>query len=525
MKCDEQRNPNCARCDKGGYVCEWQDNRSGRPRLTEEKSSPSATRSPSQVTARSEDDSSAHKFFSEGIVNGVSSLFSDMAESFILDTSRAHVVSTGVSNFYFNFVYQASQSSSMIRKTLTALCGLYERSFALSHGSSPINHDYITRYSEAVTDLRTSSRELGPEIVLIASILFANCEYLMGDLCSAIQHLRAGANILNEHRTISDGRLSPELSETLGAIFEAFDHDDSIDLGSNTPGSDYLDTLTEHQFNDLHQANDDLLQIYSHTFALHKVSLNHPRHVSPAAQDFRRWTTSWRSRTSNLENSLQTEEAPWLQLLHGQHSALNTVINDLSNPADNPHPDAEPFDDLVLQVSAFLQTCSEYIDDPSIHGRPFLGNVGLVLPLFLVVLRCADSDTCETALLLLRRLYVVEGVMNSCCAHAIARSVLNSRHAVRFQRSNTSYTSNEPLPVAEIKQVTQLNSGTELDLTIRFPHFQTGFVQSESNAIIGGFCSNGPESNDRLCTILEAGGFQGAVITQRLNGCLCYESS
>lgn len=522
VKCDEQRNPNCARCDKGGYVCEWQDNRLGRSQASEDRLSSTTTRSTSLVTIRSEDDFASHRFFSDGTVASIASLFTDMAESFIGDTTKAQSVSTGVSNFYYEFVLRASQSSHIIRKTLTALCGLYERAFAVKRNSSPRSHEHISRYSEAVTDLRTSSRELSPDIVLIASILFANCEYLMGDLCSAVRHLRAGARIFIEHRDFADQPLSPELAETLGTIFSAFDHD-SVDLEGATPGSDYLDTIGEHQFDDLDQANEQLLQIYSHTFALRKVSQNHPGHISPAAHDFQRWSNSWKSRTSNLEQSLHTEELPWLQLLHGQHTALNTVIDKMSSTGEISARDHQ-LDDLILQVSNFLQTCSDILLDPDLSTHPYHENVGLILPLFLVTLRCADAQTCETALTLLGRLRVTEGVLNSCCAHAIARSAINARHATRFHNSSAAYSFDDALPVAEIKKVAAPTSNTELDVTFAFPH-NAAFEQTESNAIVGGFCSHGLGAAEQVCAILGADGFQGPVSTRALEGCSCHEST
>lgn len=521
VKCDEQRNPNCARCDKGGYVCDWQDNRLGRSRASEDMLSNTTTRSASLATVRSDEDGASHRFFSEGVVANVTSLFTDMAESFIGDTTKAQNVSIGVSNFYYQLVYQASQSNRIIRKTLTALCSLYERAFATSRSSFLSDHEHISRYSDAVTDLRTSSRELTPDIVLIASILFANCEYLMGDLCSAVRHLRAGARILVEQRDFADKRLSSSLSETLGAIFEAFDHD-PVGLESTTPESDYLDTIGEHQFDDLNQANDKLLQIYSHTFALQKVRQNHPSHILPAAHDFQRWSRSWHSRTANLEHSLETEQLPWLQLLRGQHAALNTVIDTMSSSGEAFARDHQ-IEDLILQVSNFLQICPDSLQDEDIPTRLYLDSVGLILPLFLVTLRCAHGQTCETALSLLGRLRVVEGVLNSCCAYAIAQSAINVRHATRSHSSSTSSSLHDTLPAIEIKKVEPSQSGTEFDVTFAFAR-NSAFGQIESNAIVGGFCSHGTGAAEHLCEILEIGGFQGPVVTRRLQGCSCHES-
>jgi len=521
VKCDEQRNPNCARCDKGSYICEWQDNRLGRSRASDDRLSSATTRSASLATVLSDDDDISHRFFSEGIVASVASLFTDMAESFIGDLTKAQNVSTGVARFYYEFVLRASQSSQVIRKTLTALCGLYERAFAVSRNSSPGNHEHISRYSEAVTDLRTS-RELAPDIFLIASILFANCEYFMGDLCSAVRHLRAGARILVEHQDFADQPLSLDLTETLGTIFSAFDHD-SVNLECATPDSDYLDTIGEHQFDDLNQANDQLLQIYSHTFALQKVSQNHPGHISPAAHDFQRWSSSWRSRTTSLEHSLGTEQLPWLQLLHGQHTALNTVIGTMSSTSETFTRDHQ-LDELILHISNFLQTCSEILHDPDLSTHPYHENVGLILPLFLVTLRCTDAQICETALSLLARLRVMEGVLKSCCVYAVARSAVNARHAARLYSSTAVYSLDDALPVAEIRKVMAPILSTELDITFAFPH-NTAFGQTESNAIVGGFCPHAISAAEQICSILEAGGFQGPISTQALEGCPGHEST
>lgn len=521
VKCDEQRNPNCARCDKGGYVCEWQDNRLGRSRASEDRFSSTTTRSTSLATVRSDNDNAPHRFFSTGIAANVASLFTDMAVFFIGDTTKAQHVSTGVSTFYHHLVYQASHSNHIIRKTLTALCGLYERAFTTSGHPSPRNHEHISRYSEAVTDLRMSSGELAPDIVLIASILFANCEYVMGDLCSAVRHLRAGARILVEHRDLADERLPSGLSDTLGTIFDAFGHD-TVDLESATPGSEYLDTIKEYQFADLHQANDDLLQIFSHVFALQKVGQNHASHIAAATHDFQRWTNSWRSRTIDLEYSLGTEQIPWLQLLHGQQTALKSISDTMAGTTEASARDSQ-FDNLVLQISSFFRMCSSSLQEPDLSLRPYHENVGLILPLFLVTLRCADARTCETALSLLGRLRVAEGVINSCCAYAIARSAIDAQHATRFHSSSTTYPSDDALPPAEIRKVAPSDSGTELDVTFAFP-YNSALRQTESNAIVGGFCPYGTGSLEQLCGILRAGGFQGSIKTQILEGCSCHKS-
>lgn len=474
---------------------------------------------------QSDDEASlSHRFFTEGIVSNVTSLFIDVADSFIQDNSRSSQVSTGVTNFYYQFVYQASHSSKVIRKTLTALCGLYERAFSSSRDSSPRNHEYITRYSEAIPDLRQSISELSPDIVLIASILIANCEYLMGDLCAAVKHLRHGAKILLDCNNHNDGRLSPELSETLGIIFEAFDHDPT-GLDGTSPRSDYLDTIVEQQFDNIGEANDDLLRIYSHTFALQKVGNKHPRHVSPASHDFQRWSNSWRTRTTGLEDTLAEEELLWLQLLHGQQTALNTVLDGMTSSSHHPGHGQNQLDDLVSQVAAFFESCSDSmtVDMPA---RPFLENVGLILPLFLVALNCADMQTCRTALSLLGQLSVTEGDWNSCCAHAIGEFVINARYTARLRHAQMTHTDqSDPLPGGKITKVTCSDGGKELDVTITFPPMDGGFAETEmSSAIIGGFCTHDGQDLERLCSVLMAGGFQGPVVTQPLVTCMCHQS-
>lgn len=484
------------------------------------------TRSTSLATTHSDDDANlSHRFFTEGIVSNVTSLFTDVAESFIRDSSRGSQVSLGVANFYYQFVYHASLSNHVIRKTLTALCGLYERAFSSSCQSSPRNHEYITRYSEAIPDLRQSLSELPTDIVLIASILIANCEYLMGDLCAAVKHLRHGAKILLNCNSKNDGRLSPELSETLGIIFEAFDHD-PMELESLTPESDYLEGMAEQQFDNLGEANDDLLRIYSHTFALQRVSNKHPRHVSPASNDFQRWSNSWRSRTSGLEGSLAQEELPWLQLLHGQQTALNTVLDNMTTTSRNHAYEHHHLDDLVNQVDSFLESCSDSIGT-GLPGRPFIENVGLILPLFLVTQNCADIQVCRAALSLLGQLNVTEGVWNSCCAHAIGEFVINARYTARLRNGQTTFTTHDdPLPSGKITKATRLDGGKELEVTISFWPLDGGFAEGEVNsAIVGEFCTHDGQDFERLCSVLVAGGFQGPVATHPLDGCFCHQCS
>lgn len=475
---------------------------------------------------QSDDEASlTHRFFSEGIVANVTSLFIDVAESFIQDPSRSSQVTTGVTNFYYHFVYQASHSNKVIRKTLTALCGLYERAFSTSRDSSPRNHEYITRYSEAIPDLRHSISELSPDIVLIASILIANCEYLMGDLCAAVKHLRHGAKILIDCNKYNDVRLSPELSDTLGIIFEAFDHDPA-GMDGTSPQSDYLDTIMEQQFDNLGEANDDLLRIYSHTFALRRVGNKHPRHVSPASHDFQRWSNSWRTRTTGLEDSLAQDELLWLQLLHGQQTALNTVLDSMNSTSHGQGLERSQLDDLVAQVASFFESCGDSMTG-SLPDRPFFDNVGLILPLFLITLHCADMQICRAALSLLHQLNVIEGDWNSCCAHAIGEFVINARYAARVRSGQVTQTSqSDPLPGGKITKATCLDGGKEMDVTITISSVDGGFAEAEmSSAIIGDFCTHAGQDLERLCSVLVAGGFQGPVVTQPLVDCMCHQRS
>lgn len=522
MKCDEQRNPNCARCERGGYVCEWQDTQRSRSRFSDERLSLRTARSRSQTTIQSDDESNlSHRFFSESIVVGVAGLFTDMAESFLGNSARAADVSGRISKFYYQFVFQAGRSSPIVHKTLTALCGLYERTFASSVSSSPRNPEYIAYYSEAVTDLRYMSRELPPDIVLIISILFANCEYLIGGLCSAIQHLQAGARILNEHTIISDGRLSPDLCDTLRTIFEAFNHD-SIRSDSLSSEQHVFDVFGGTQFEDLDQANDSLLLLYSHTFALRRVSSKHPRHITPAIHDFQLWSSSWMNRTSKLEQTLAYDDRPWLHLLHGQHQALDTVIDHMPSSNDGFPQENHQFDDLILCMSSFIDMCPQFASLKPTSERPFLDNIGLILPLFVVTLLCPDLQTCQTALLLLRRLKVQEGVWNSCCAYAVAHFIVNARHKAQLNSGNTTDPFIDALPIATISKVLPLTND-ELEVSVRFPQAAVSLLQNEtSTTIVGSFCACPTEDFERLSSVMKAGGYQGLVSTQLLDGCSCW---
>ena len=445
----------------------------------------------------------------------------DMAQSFIGDEFRSRAVSLAVSNFYYNIVANSCQSSPLVRKTLSVLTGLWEQRFTTSRSSSPRHHSHISTYSQAVTELRTSSKELSPDIVLIASILFANCEYLMDDLSLAYQHLRAGARILREHRDFEDTRLPPQLLETLGTIFEAFDHS-GFELDCSTPGSEHTDSTRESPFEDLNHANNDLLNIYSHTFALNKVAHNHPECIMPAAHDFQRWATTWKCRATALQESVEVENMPWLGLLQGQHTAVNNMLMDMTSVTQIPRTDQETLDEMILQVSTFLQCFSPSLQTQAATKRPFQGNAGLILPLFMVILQCPDGEICETALSLLSRLRVTEGAWNSCCAASVARSILNSRYATKFETAYTSYALQDILPTAQIKIAKPLESRTEIDLTVVFQHHDM-LVPNESNTIIGGFCLNNSTQVQPICGVIEACGFQGPVVTATLEGCFCHD--
>jgi len=101
---------------------------------------------------------------------------------------------------------------------------------------------------------------------------------------------------------------------------------------------------------------------------------------------------------------------------------------------------------------------------------------------------------------------------------------MNARYAACFQGSDSAYPFDDTFPPAQVRQVTPSTSGTEFDITFALPHSST-LGQTESNSVIGGFCSQGTGTPEQLCDILEATGFQGPVTTALLIGCSCQEST
>lgn len=231
-------------------------------------------------------------------------------------------------------------------------------------------------------------------------------------------------------------------------------------------------------------------------------------------------------RTTGLEDSLAQEELRWLQLLHGQQTALNTVLDNMASTSRHHEHEDKQLDNMVAQVASFFESYSDSMTT-IVLDRPFLENVGLILPLFLVILNCADIQVCRAAISLLGQLSVTEGMWNSCCAHAIGRFILNARYAARLRTGQmTQATLNDPLPNGRITKAICLAGGKDLDVTITFHPVDGGFGEGEaSSAIIGGFCVHDGQDLERLSSVLVAGGFQGAVQTQPLDDCACHQDS
>ena len=478
-------------------------------------------RSTSQANSLSNDESDlSHRFFSKGIINGVVGLFTDITEAFCNDPAETADRSEHISTFYHQLVLQASLSNSIICKALTALCGLYERTSTTSDGSPRQIPEFVACYSEAVTDLRRMSGELSPDIILIVSILFANCEYFLSDIFSARQHLEAGARIL-QHAMIDNSQLSPDFCNTLGTIFEVLNHD--LIRSNSLFEAQYTYPSDEMQYADLAQANDDLLQAYSWALALRKVGNKKPLHIMPMIHHFRRWASLWVVQISTLEQTLAYHYRPWLHLLHAQHHALTAIIDQSSSSDEMSSWDNHKYDNLVLSISSFFQTYPSFTDMDTISDRPFLDSIGFILPLFIVILQCPDLQTCQIALSLLQQLKVQEGVWNSCCAYAVASFVVKARCAAQFDDNNESYSFNGAIPTAGIARITPL-AQDRVVVTIKFPQNTTHPLKNDTTtATIGSFCACQTVDLRRLRLVMEAGGHQGPVLAQPLVNCRCQQ--
>ena len=99
-------------------------------------------------------------------------------------------------NFWNSIILQMSHHHPVIRDVLLGAAALFE-SIAVQNLDERFNlqAEYYSKYTKAISTVRQSSEELGPQTVLTACAMFANFETISGSNEHAITHTEAGLKI------------------------------------------------------------------------------------------------------------------------------------------------------------------------------------------------------------------------------------------------------------------------------------------------------------------------------------------
>ncbi len=433
----DETHPHCGRCAKAGRFCEGY----AQPR-TWLFEPPASDSPPSEELVPAIDRANAIHFFEDADFNRptqyflectaprIASYFAEMMDSFVDDKAEVCYSNTQAWTFWNRLVVQASETNSSIRHSLAALSSLHEW-LEFTKRTPWQNYSFTLHYTKAITDINQSHGKLPLEIILIACVLFAHCDFLMGASAAGLTHLKSGHRIISESRK-KQLQVSPEVSQLIVPIIEGFIAksanyrltETTIPKGETTESTTYSLPEMPKVFRDLHQANKYLQQALYWVLLL---ELGQPNH-STMAPGVRKYVADWATAFGQWKVVYELDDnllKDWQLLLLAHHRMALLILKTLPPENDKGYSRAAAdFRIMFAQLRTFLR--GEYTKlDPKHSGDLVLKvHLGFIAPLFFIATECRVRDLRLNALEALKDLRIVEGHWNSCVAYAIAATAV-----------------------------------------------------------------------------------------------------
>lgn len=369
------------------------------------------------------------QYFLECTAPRIASYFAEMMDSIIDDKSTADQINTQAWTFWNRLVIQASETNGCIRHSLAAISSLHEW-LEFTKRTPWQNHSFTLHYTRAITEINQNHGKLPLEIILVACVLFAHCDFLMGASAAGLTHLKSGQKIILESKK-RQAQLSPEVRQLIQPVIEGFilksanyrlTETSNVETGTNG-GTTYSLPEMPKVFRDLDQANKFLQQALYWVLLL---ELGQPNHLSSMAPGVRRYVADWATSFGQWKVTYELDDPllkDWQLLLLAHHRMALLILKSLPPENDKSYSRAAAdFRIMFVQLRTFLR--GGYTDLVPKHSDDLIlkVHVGFIAPLFFLATECRARDLRHHALDALRDLKVVEGHWNSCVAYAIAKT-------------------------------------------------------------------------------------------------------
>ncbi|KIW12200.1 hypothetical protein PV08_09476 [Exophiala spinifera] len=434
----DEGHPRCQRCAKAGRFCEG---------YTQPKPSSAFDPRPNAVPVSHEVTSNFHRattihffedsdfnrptqYFLECTAPRIASYFAEMMDSIIDDKSMVNQINMQAWTFWNRLVIQASETNACIRHSLAAISSLHEW-LEFTKRTPWQNQSFTLHYTKAIAEINQDHGKLPLEIILVACVLFAHCDFLMGASAAGLTHLKSGQKIILESKT-KQAHLSPEVRQLIEPVIEGFilksanyrlTETSSVEKGTNA-GTTYSLPEMPKVFRDLDQSNKFLQQALYWVLLL---ELGQPNHLSSMAPGVRKYVADWATSFGQWKVTYELDDPvlkDWQLLLLAHHRMALLILKSLPPENDKIYSRAAAdFRIMFVQIRTFLRGgYTELLHEEHNDDLVLKVHLGFIAPLFFLATECRARDLRHSALDALRDLKVVEGHWNSCVAYAIAKT-------------------------------------------------------------------------------------------------------
>lgn len=411
MKCDEGR-PSCAKCLKSGWKCGGYETNIGH-----ESNSSTTTPSPPilaianyslpfRVPGSQVDRQVLHYFFVQGS--------HDIAG--FLDSA-----------FWSRIVPQHIHQDQVVRQALVALSSLHLDYITADIPGQAARTETLVCYNKAIRALRKRMENTSKEttrLALICCVLFYCFEITLGNDEAALRHLNSGLKLLPAYHQEANQAHNEDIVE-MSAVFERLDlqathFDDSrvpqLKLAPKNMGDILPNDLSGYEFSRLEDARRALVRLQNWLMhflisnlcfkdqPLESIPLNVLHEKDLLMRESRKWTNGFEA--LRLKMTQDQEHRCAIYALEIQYIAF-TMLLQSNHPTDisvfgaSPNPAAERAIELaeyILEHTGERNASAETAKNPR---RNFSSETGIVAPLFLLAMKCADESVCGRAAKLL----------------------------------------------------------------------------------------------------------------------------
>ncbi|KAI1622137.1 hypothetical protein EDD37DRAFT_507417 [Exophiala viscosa] len=524
VKCDETH-PHCQRCAKAGRFCE------GYAQPKTWLFEPANNTPPSSEVVSCLNTTNAIHFFEDSELNrptqyflactapAVAGFFSEMMESLNDDRAMVSYSTTQAWTFWNKLVVQASETNASIRHSLAAISSLHEW-LEVTKRNPWQNHSFTLHYTNAITEINKNQGKIPVEILLIACVLFAHCDFLMGAAGAGMKHLKSGYMIMSESRK-KQVQLPIEVRELIEPMIAGF-----MAKSANYRLTDSAATKSEtveatgpslpqmpKVFQDLNQANKHLLEA---VYSVLKLELRQPHDLAAMAPNVRKYVTDWATAFDRWKSTYELDDPllkDWQLLLQAHHRMAFLILKTLPPENDQGYTRAAAdFRIMFAQLRTFLRAGYTELDPKHSGDLVLKVHMGFIAPLFFIATKCRVQEIRHGALEALKDLKVVEGHWNSCVAYAIAKTA--SEIDDRLNETNPSKTIR-----IKLDRVDRLKDGT-MTMTYRKVYGHVSSDEVESKIITEPACHHEVNMQWPAVRVVRLHGFQASVKPRKLH-CNC----